>query len=802
MRQAENYQTLLCGLTVAVLVLLSVTAGYAQPADALREVVQRFDQHRRQALQEKVFVHTDQSVYLTGETMWFKVYCVEGATHQPLDMSKVSYLEVLDMDRKPVLQTKLQMTAGSGNGALPLPTSLNSGNYLLRAYTNWMKNYSADFFFEKAITIINPFKRLGLPYLPAQPEYDAQFFPEGGNLVSGLPGKVAFRVTNAAGQGIDFQGWLLTAQNDTVARFRPHKFGMGYFQFTPAGGTTYRAVIRDADNRTLTRPLPAVSEQGYTMRVEEGTGNQLTVMVNTNLADAGAVHLLAHTRQVIKLAETRTLGRETSFLLDKKALGEGITHLTLFDRNRRPVGERLYFKRPEQPLTIQLNTDQAQYAARTKVNLSVDVPASAARSADLSVAVYRIDSLPSQASANVLSYLWLTSDLRGTIESPDYYLQPESAEVREATDNLMLTHGWRRFKWDEVLAQPRLAFPFVPEYNGHLVRGRLVNPVTQAPVARKVVYLSVPGKLLRLYTARSDSAGQVLFEMKDFYESQRVLAQPNPADSSLRLTIDSPFAESLSGKRLPAFDLNAQATQTLLDRSVVMQVQNRYWAERMMGYRYPTIDSTAFYGTPTERYRLDDYTRFPAMEEVLREYVRGVMPRKRQGSFRLVIPNSPYRDFFEDQGLVMIDGVPVFDIDKLMAFSPLKIRQMDVITNRYFVNSNFFNGVFSLMTYKGDLAGYPLPSYVVQLPYDGLQVPREYYTPRYETQSQLASRIPDGRTLLYWNPSVKPNAQGKAALQFYTSDQEGTYRVEVNGLTRDGQAGSQGTQFLVKSMIK
>ncbi|GAA4400952.1 hypothetical protein GCM10023187_14650 [Nibrella viscosa] len=802
MKQAETHQTKWIRLRAVALVLLSTTVGYAQPADALREVVQRFDQYRRQALQEKVFVHTDQAVYLTGETLWFKVYCVDGTTHRPLDMSKVTYLDVLDHNQQPVLQAKLPMTGGSGNGALPLPHSLNSGHYLLRAYTNWMKNAGADFFFEKAITVVNPLKRLGLPNLPSQPEYDMQFFPEGGNLVSGLPGKVAFRVTDAAGRGIDFQGWLLNAQNDTVARFRPHKFGIGHFQFTPADNTTYRAVIRDAQNRTLSRPLPAVSAQGYTMRVEEGIGNQLRVTVRTNLTDAGAVHLLGHTRQLVTVAETRTLGRETTFLLDKKALGEGISHLTLFDQARRPVCERLYFKRPEQPLTIQLKTDQDQYAARTKVNLSVEVPAPAGGRADLSVAVYRLDSLPALSSATMLSYLWLTSDLRGTIESPEYYLQAESAERREATDNLMLTHGWRRFRWENVLTQSRPAFPFVPEYNGHLIRGRLVDPLSQVPVFRKLVYLSVPGKLLRLYASRSDSSGQVLFELKDFYGSHLIMAQPNPADSSLRLTIDSPFAGALSATRLPPFDFSEQHTQQLLDRSVAMQVQSRYWGDKLMGYQYPAIDSTAFYGTPSERYRLDDYTRFPAMEEVLREYVRGILPRKRQGSFRLVIPNSPYREFFEEQGLVMIDGVPIFDMDKLMAFSPLKIRQMDVVTNRYFVNSNFVSGVFSLMTYKGDLAGYSLPSYVVQQPYDGLQVPREYYTPRYETQSQLAGRIPDGRTLLYWNPSVQPNAQGKTALPFYTSDQEGTYVVEVTGLTRDGQAGSGRVQFVVTNPVR
>lgn len=786
---------------VALLTLAAIPAQ-AQSTGALREVVQQFDRYRRQSLQEKVFVHTDQSVYLTGETMWFKVYCVDGTTHRPLDMSKVTYLELLDKERKPVLQTKLPMVDGSGNGTWMLPTSLSSGNYLLRAYTSWMKNYSADFFFEKAVTIVNPFKRLGLPLVSGQPGYDMQFFPEGGNLVNGLPANLAFRVTDASGRGVDFQGWLLNAQNDTIARFRPHKFGMGHFLFTPSGGTTYRAVIRDAQNQTISRDIPTVYNQGYTLRVEEGPGNQLKVLVATNVPGAGPVSLLVHTRQVIKVAETRVIGPETVFLLDKKSLGEGISHLTLFDQARRPVCERLYFKRPEQPLAITLTPDQLQFGTRTKVSIGVDMPAAAASKADVSMAVYRLDSLSAPSTDAILSYLWLNSDLRGGIEAPLYYLQAETAEVREATDNLMLTHGWRRFRWEDVLAKGPVTPRFVPEVNGHLIQGRLTAPGTQAPVADKQVSLSMPGRLLRLYTSRSDSAGRVLFEMKDFYGSHTLVARTNPNDSLYRISIDSPFAQAVSATRLPGFDLDRQRTQTLLDRSVAMQVQNRYWGEKLVDYLYPVIDSTAFYGKPSERYRLDDFTRFPAMEEVLREYVRGVMPRKRNGSFRLVIPNEPYRNFFEDQQLVLMDGVPIFDIDKLMAFSPLKIRQMEVVTNRYFVNSSFFNGIFSLMTYKGDLAGFPLEPSVLQQEYEGLQVPREYYTPRYETQNQLASRIPDGRTLLYWNPSVTLNAKGKGQLQFFTSDQEGTYLVEINGLTATGQAGSQSLQFTVTNPVK
>ena len=107
------------------------------------------------------------------------------------------------------------------------------------------------------------------------------------------------------------------------------------------------------------------------------------------------------------------------------------------------------------------------------------------------------------------------------------------------------------------------------------------------------------------------------------------------------------------------------------------------------------------------------------------------------------------------------------------------------------------------MTYKGDLAGFPLDTRLLKLDYDGLQRQREFYAPRYDRPANATtSRLPDARTLLYWNPSLKIGAPGKTQLDFYTSDQTGTYVVEVNGLTNDGQAGYQQTRFEVKNTPK
>ncbi|GAB3895182.1 hypothetical protein [Spirosoma agri] len=788
-----------------IALLLSELATFAQSPTAVNPIAQSFDTYRRQTLQEKLFVHVDQALHFTGETVWFKLAYVDATFHRPLDVSKVAHVELLDHDQKPILQTKVSLSAGAGNGSLFLPASINSGHYLLRAYTSWMRNFSTDYFFEQPLTIINPFRPLDVPAAKEAASPVVQVFPEGGNLVRNLPSKVAFSVVDAAGKGITAKGWLLTAQNDTVARFNTLAFGIGSFSFTPSGTNVYRVVVTDTKGLTITKSLPTIYEQGYTMHLDEAEGNQIKLTVNTTNASASGVYLFAHTRQLIKVAEMRQLQGETTFLIDKSKLGEGISHLTLFDADRKPVCERLYFKRPAEPLAMTLATDQKRYPYRTKVTLTASVQATAPKTdqADLSVAVYRVDSLSAVNPNDILSYLWLSSDLQGVVESPAYYFQPENADVRQATDNLMLTHGWRRFNWETVLADQtnknaKKGFQFIPDYNGLLIQGRVTNPTTNAPVPNVLAYLSAPGKPVRLFAARSDSTGRLRFEMQDFYGTQDVIVQTNPQDSLYRLTIDSPFAEQPPATRLPALVLDENQTEPIQNRSVAMQVQNTFWNEQSLRYTYPTVDSAAFYGIPDESYRLDAYTRFPTMEDVLREYVLGVQPRQRQGHFRLVVPNAPYRELFDENPLVLIDGVPVFDMDKVMAFSPLKVQKLDVITSRFFLGSMVFSGIVSYMTYKGDLASFPLDTRLLKLDYDGLQLQREFYAPRYTTDKQRTSRLPDARTLLYWNPSLRTNDQGKGQIDFFTSDVAGSYLVEVNGLTASGKAGYQRLIFEVQ----
>src|SRR5476651_1742150 len=169
---------------------LAALGSFSCSAQVLNDVQASFNNYRQQALQEKIFVHTDKGAYLTGEILWFKLYVVDGSYNKPLNLSKVAYVEVLDENNLPAMQAKVELHNGHGSGSLYIPVSTNNGNFHFRAYTNWMKNFSPDYYFDKNITIVNPQRSPIETGKQSKTDFDVQFFPEGGNLVAGISSNV------------------------------------------------------------------------------------------------------------------------------------------------------------------------------------------------------------------------------------------------------------------------------------------------------------------------------------------------------------------------------------------------------------------------------------------------------------------------------------------------------------------------------------------------------------------------------------------------------------------------------------
>lgn len=787
------------GPALAALLALAAAPARAQAPDSLAALTRPLLRYGQQVLVEKLYGHLDRPTYVARETMWLKLYAVDGTYHRPLALSQVAYVEVLNSLHQPVLQTQLSLREGTGQGSLNLPAALPTGRYVVRAYTSWMKNFDPEFYFHTSVTIINTSAPSGPAPTAAAPGYDVQFFPEGGQLVPGLPCRVACRVADATGRGLAAAGTVRDAQGRAVATWRTLRAGLGSFEFTPAPGAAYTADIQLAGGQKLTHPLPAAAAQGYVLHLTDAGPAQLRLRVLTQAPGPARLALVAHSGQHLATAQAilPNAPGETEFLIEKAALLPGITHFTVFS-GRQPVAERLYFRRPR-PLPLTVAPAQAQYGPRQKVTLRLTLPATAAP-AQVSVAVYQLDSLTTAAPADISSVLSLTSDLKGTVEDPDYYLRDSSQTGQAALDNLLLTHGWSRFRWPDVLAGRAPALPYPPEVNGPLVRGRVLT-AAGAPAPGIMAYLAAPSRAARFYPATSRADGLLYFEPKDWYGPQTVTLQTDwRRDSTYQLTLLAPYSERYAARPAAALVLAPALTADLTRRHLQAQLQNTYFG-RYRQYGRPPRDTVAFYGQPPVRYNLDDYTRFKVLEEVLREYVQGVFVRQRKDGFHLPMADQSGRGMFEADPLVLLDGVPLFNLNKLMAFDPLRIQRLAVFTNRYFYGGEEHEGLLSFTTYQGNLQGFALDPRALLEEYEGLQGQREFFAPRYDTTPQQQSSLPDRRNLLHWQPNIALVPGATQELTFYTSDQAGRYQVVVQALAADGQAGSARATFEVRPAL-
>ncbi len=803
-KSVETYKRI-CSLTLGMLLVFACfSEGFSQSFNQ-DSLTNRFSLYSEQNLQEKIYVHTDRELYLAGEILWFKLYHVNTVSNKSIDFSKIAYIEIIDKNQKSVLQAKIAIDKGSGSGSLYLPVSLSSGNYQFRAYTSWMKNFSPDFYFEKNIRLVNT---LAKPEKQSaaneERKFNIQFFPEGGNMVESLPAKVAFRAIDHQGKGIDFQGKLVDENNNSLLSFKPLKFGIGSFAFIPESGKSYKVMIETPGSKTIVKDLPAV-KTGYVLQLENTDQDKVKVKVFTNEGPSDQqLILFVHTRQINKLNERINLsGGKGELLIDRNKLSEGISQFTLFSAAGKALAERLYFIRPLSKLNLDIKTDQSAYSTRKKVSielLSKDEKGLDS-DADASVSVYASSGIGSD-EADIFDYLWLKSDLRGKVESPGYYLKNKDALADEALDNLMLTHGWRRFVWQDVLSKRNPRFGFIPEIDGHIVHGRILDTRTQKPAGNVLAYLSLPGKRLHLYGGRSNSLGLVNFHTRDIYGPAELVAQTDfQQDSTYKIEILSPFSKEYSSTKQPELILNEDIREQLFTQSLGSQVQNVYSSNKLRTFYPALIDSSAFYLKPDKTYLLDNFVRFNTMEEVLREYVVEVPVTRQRDNFSVWVIYRPHLVNIPRnvKPLIILDGVPIFDSgNKIIKYDPKKVRSLDVVTQKYFLGALSFEGILNFTTYKGNLPDFQLDKRATVVDYEGVQLKREFYSPVYETSAQSESRLPDFRNVLFWSPEVKINSNGKRTISFYTSDQENNYTIILQGISSSGKAGSASVTIQVK----
>ena len=822
--------------TLALAVGLSAFRLRPTGDDLLPRLARQLTDYLLAARQEKAYLHLDRPVYGTGETIWFSAYVVDASQHQLDSLSQVLHVDLLSPEKRVVARRTLRLKGGRSSGDLLIADTLAPGTYVLRAYTNWMRNAGDEFVYSRRLSIwpaspVGP-QEAPVPAAPSTPagkaraaaaaRPDVQFFAEGGDLVEGLPAVVAFKASDASGRSLNVRGQLLNAQNTVLTTFASRHAGMGRFGLMPAAGQRYRARITLPDGSTAEYPLPAAQPSGYALHVVDGGENFLVEARYRGPAGAaapGPVQLLTQVRGVVAYPGPRPLVGDipAAWRMPKKNYPAGIVHFTLFDAAGTPRAERLAFVQNEAAgLRVSITPDQTSYEAHAPVQLTVRVADAAgqpvATTLSLGVNDAALGALDPNAET-IASHLLLTSDLTGYVESPGYYFRTPSAATAQHLDDLLLTQGWRRFVWKAVLAGQAPALTFRPEQQLSLV-GQVVSESGRRPMANSQLTFLQTRPTRNIITANTGPDGRFAFMGISVIDTALITLQARRAQGGSNVLIlpdngPAPMTQYLPA--LPPLSAAPAAVSTLVRRSRQVQAAELdLHPERAMRSinlanvavtakreAVPRDDPRRLYGATGGT--VIDFANSPNMQtgvnvlQMLQGRVSGLAVSGSPPNLSVQIRN-------QGTPLFILDGQRV-DADVINTLSPTDIESIEVFKGNEAAIFGNSGGVIAIYTKRGDPKARATDKTlapgvaVIRLP--GFYAAREFYSPRYS--SLLTNPPADPRiSTLYWNPEVRTNAKGEAEIHFFTADGSGTFEAVVEGLGSSGQPGRGSSTFTVK----
>lgn len=453
-------------LSAAALFLLGTLQALHAQKNPFLEQIRNFPQ-------EKIHVTTDRDAYIAGDTVWLRAHCVDAATLEPLTASRYVYVELRTTDNLLVRRIKILQRGGVYAGYLPLPATLAQDEYVLCAYTLYMRNLGGDYLFSKPLSV-NPYR---------QPEkrrrrtaagpFDVAFFPEGGYLIDGQPCRVGFKALGKDGLSRQVTGTVRDDRGRTVARFASRHAGMGSFEFTPRPGRRYTAeCVQTSGGKSRRFDLPEANDLTFVLRVEPNDTSFVVSVRSAKKWRPQGLKLLVHrcgTQCYYK--EWNPQHASLTFLRDE--LPGGLYQILLLSPTGEAYSERLVFNRRDEEAEVTMR-QEGTLQQRSKVTLHFEVRDTKRRPAqgDFTVAVTDRKAAAPVATAGIYSTLMLSSELRGVIEDPDWYFAPDNAQGDEGLDELLLTQGWRRYDVPKLLRN-EYKEPYYPLEAGQEIAGRI-----------------------------------------------------------------------------------------------------------------------------------------------------------------------------------------------------------------------------------------------------------------------------------------------------------------------------------------
>lgn len=898
-RQMKSKITLL----LSFLAVLIGFAAFKIDDDPFSTIIKKLEDYSTKYQQEKVYLHLDKPYYAIGDDIWFKAYVLNTKTQLPTDISKILYVELINEKDSLKRLVKLPIMGGITWGDFKLTDSLGEGNYRIRAYTNYMRNFGTDFFFDKTIKVGNSwankvftnteykfskennaekvaatihfedkngvaytendvsydvqldFRTIAkgktktdlkgdalvnfsnsqsflnkkgkiiatitldnkqkivksIPITSTSNDIDVQFLPEGGTLIEELPQKIAIKALNGAGNGEDVKGKIVDETGETVTNIASAYLGMGNFTLNVQPGKTYTAKINFKDGSEKDFKLPVAQKAGYALAINNTDTGKVSVkiMTSASLTNGDEVKIVAqHGGNIYYVSKAKVDKQVLIANVPRSKLPSGIVQFTLFSATNQPIAERLIFNKNKfDVIDLELSASAASDARKGKTTFTFDATNEQKPiQGSFSVSVTNATKVAPDENneSNIFASLWLTSDLAGHVEKPNHYFLNDDAKTARELDNLMLTQGWRRFLWRNVINNAGPAITYKPEQSisisGTVTKGG--KPVPNG----KVMLMSTKGGFLVLDTI-TNAEGKFNFDNLSFNDSAKFIVQARTkADRKfVDINVDAvPY--QIVTKNKNSADIDVNVNNTLM--KYIKESDNYFNELTRLGLLEKTIkldevvitdkrvvakNSSNLNGAGNADFVLAAKDLQSCVN--LSQCLNGRLP------FVIFKGGIPYSTRSQNIPMtIMLDGMEV-EGEFLDNLTPNDIETIEVLRsagNTAIYGSRGSGGVIIITTKRGggevSYNNYA-PGIVVVNP-KGFAALRDFYSPKYDNAS--TTNRADFRSTVFWSPQVVSDKDGKAKFDFYNADEAATYRVVIEGIDALGHLGRKVYTYDVK----
>lgn len=853
---------LLCAIILSYVVL-------GQQKISIDKIVNNFDALVNTLPQEKLYLHTDKSMYIAGETIWFRAYGVNALTNLPGIPSRFLYVDLVNNRDSLVDRVKLVVRDSCFYGQLTLSKNIPQGEYGLRAYTYNMLDEDECWVFRKRIHVINPLDskvktvvtyikekgnyyavvrflsedkkplvqvpvvytlnpkgygfpetRIGtdrngevrikldttdrilrlasyenesIPFeryirLPdLREDFDVQFFPEGGNLLTGNRQQVAFKAIGSDGFPIDVKGEVY---QDSIFLFaiQSEHDGMGSFWLPVNAGARFRVRVLISDNREKWIELPESVDDCWGVKVDKKGGNvEYQVMKGESAVADGGLLVLVHSRGVIfDFRKVRGLFKGK---IAENLLPEGITQIVLMDSMGHVYSQRQFFVKKRDMVNVSVTGNKEIYNPREQVELKIGFDETYVNTVGGTFSLSVTDDEKVEQNMmedNIVSNLLLTSYLKGYVHEPAYYFSDTTLSVEHHLDLVMQTHGWTRFETGKII---RGEFP-KRKYEievGQLISGQVKSLVGKESQNAQIALLSNYGAVR---VTETDSAGYFVVDDLLFDDSTSFLVQALNYKGRKNVEVSVNKERFLAPEYFfpDALKLKQQ------DDTLFEKFSRNYYYEN--GIKVHVLDEVnvlrrqkrtngSFYDI-SSRYRVDsvELSRLPDVDilQLAQLQFAGVtVGTDSVGNPCPLYHGKPMYVLVNDmeEDMVFIKMIPKKEIWGMSVLDPMQ--------GQAFFGARGSNGVL-LITKNPNYISVKHQNFNIK-PFRllGYQIPDEFYVPRYDIDSVRLNGQYDERTTIYWNPVIKIESGEKATVRFYTADTPGTYTLTLEGITLDGK---------------